>query len=201
MPKYFLQNRWMPEGNALVYYGLRNKENMFRNRVRLSKKQAELVSQLPKELSKKEKRTLKGLLGTQIVPEEERHETPGSLREARFCSTCAANDYMIPGLEFDEEGRCPMCQTAEQFADMKSILPVMNEVPKSKKSRFDIAVFYTGGKDSIYLLYYLSKVQGLRVLALTWEIPFMSDSARKSIENAKKAFRMNEKRDSGAIIF
>ena len=47
-------------------------------------------------------------------------------------------------------------------------------------------MFYTGGKDSTYLLYYLSKVLKLRVLALTWEIPYMSDSARKSIENAKK---------------
>lgn len=62
----------------------------------------------------------------------------------------------------------------------------MNTFPKSKKSRFDVAVFYTGGKDSTYLLYYLSKVLKLRVLALTWEIPYMSDSARKSIEGAKR---------------
>ena len=38
------------------------------------------------------------------------------------------------------------------------------------------------------MLYYLAKVKGLRVLALTWEIPYMSECARKSIENAKKAF-------------
>jgi hypothetical protein len=51
-----------------------------------------------------------------------------------------------------------------------------------------VAVFYTGGKDSTFLLYYLAKVQNLRVLALTWEIPFMSDSARQSIQNAKRHF-------------
>ena len=38
------------------------------------------------------------------------------------------------------------------------------------------------------MLYYLSKVKGLRVLAMTWEIPFMSENAKKSVENAKKAF-------------
>lgn len=62
----------------------------------------------------------------------------------------------------------------------------MKTFPKSKKSRFDIAVFYTGGKDSTYLLYYLSKVLKLRVLALTWEIPYMSPCAKESIENAKQ---------------
>ena len=63
----------------------------------------------------------------------------------------------------------------------------MNDFPVSKKSRFDVAVFYTGGKDSTFLLYYLSKIKGLRVLALTWEIPYMSECARKSIENAKNS--------------
>ena len=69
---------------------------------------------------------------------------------------------------------------------LKSILPILHTFPKSKKSRFDIAVFYTGGKDSTYLLYYLSKVVKLRVLALTWEIPYMSSCAKESIENAKQ---------------
>lgn len=43
-----------------------------------------------------------------------------------------------------------------------------------------------GGKDSTYLLYYLSKVLHLRGLALTWIIPFASESALKSIENTRK---------------
>jgi PP-loop superfamily ATP-utilizing enzyme len=65
----------------------------------------------------------------------------------------------------------------------------VEEILHNRKSRFDIALFYTGGKDSSYMLYYLSKVKGLRVLALTWEIPYMSESAASSIENAKKAFQ------------
>ena len=69
---------------------------------------------------------------------------------------------------------------------MKAVVPVLNDIPHSKKSRFDVAVFYTGGKDSTFLLYYLSQVKNLRVLALTWEIPYMSLSAKLSIEGAKK---------------
>ena len=96
---------------------------------------------------------------------------------------------MIPGLEFNRNGLCPMCASATETAAFKSVLPLKYEFPQSKKSRFDVAVFYTDGKDSTYLLYYLAKVKKLRVLALIWEIPFISPSARKSIENAKKRLK------------
>ena len=129
------------------------------------------------------------MLNNQIVEKDKLLKVPTSLSESKFCSRCAANDFIIPGLEFDENGLCPMCQTADEVSDLKSLVPLLDDIPKSKRSRFDVAIFYTGGKDSTFLLYQLAKVRGLRVLALMWEIPFMSDSARKSIENAKKCFQ------------
>ena len=183
---HHLQSRWRLEGRVLRYYGLRNKPNMLRNTVRLSRKQKSVLERLPCELTDKEKKLLGGLIGVQVVTAEEKRRIPASFAEARFCRDCIANDFMIPGLEFDGDGLCPLCQSAEDTKDLCSILPVMNTFPRSKRSRFDVAVFYTGGKDSTYVLYYLSKVLGLRVLALTWEIPFMSDCARQSMENAKE---------------
>lgn len=188
MERYVLQNRWIPEGNGLYYYGLRNRENLFRNTVRLSKKQRQIIAKLPCTLDGGEKKCLGKLLGEQVVPENAKRKSPASLREAAFCACCAANDYIIPGLEFDSEGLCPLCQTKDEVKELQSVVPLLEKIPHSKRSRFDVAVFYTGGKDSTFLLYRLAKVQGLRVLALTWEIPFMSDSARKSIENAKRHF-------------
>lgn len=185
---YELQNRWRLEKSVLRYYGLRNLPNMLKNTVKLTKKQCAVVKRLPCELSIGELKLLKGLVGVQIVRSEDKKRTPASLDEARFCTGCVANDFMIAGLEFDEAGRCPICQSADKTKDLKSVVPVKNTFPRSEKSRFDVSVFYTGGKDSTYLLYYLSKVSGLRVLALTWEIPFMSECAKKSIENAKRAF-------------
>ena len=185
---YYLQSRWRLEKNALYYYGLRNKPDMFRNRVKLSSGQRAIIAALPKDLNESEKKTLGALLGQQVVLREDVRGIPKSLSEARFCKTCCANDFIIPGLEFDDEGRCPMCQTAEYAAKLKSVVPLVDDIPRSKKSRFDVALFYTGGKDSTSLLYYLSKVKKLRVLALTWEIPFMSASAKASIDGAKKAF-------------
>lgn len=182
---YFLQTRWKLENDCLIYYGLRNKENMFKNKIKLNKDQITIVKLLPKELSVIEKSKIHSLIGKQVVLEENIVKIPTSINEARFCTNCVANDYMIPGIEFNEDGLCPMCQTKLETKDFQSVVPIMNKFPKSKKSRFDVAVFYTGGKDSTYLLYYLSKVLNLKVLALTWELPYMSSSALKSIESAK----------------
>lgn len=183
---YYLQNRWKLKNNVLVYYGLRNKPVMFKNRVKLGRKQVDIVKMLPCELDCEQLKTVAKLIGAQIVTAERLKPTPTSLDEAVFCINCIANDFIIPGLEFDERGLCPMCQTADETKHLKSVVPIKNTFPQSKKSRFDIAVFYTGGKDSTYLLYYLTKILGLRVLALTWEIPYMSESAKKSIESAKR---------------
>lgn len=183
-----LQNRWVLERRSLVYYGLRNKENLFRNRIKLTRSQAGLIAALPKQLNEKDRKVLGKLLGNQVVTESEVRKTPASLSEAKFCKSCAANDFMIPGLEFDAEGNCPMCQTAKETENLKSIVPFLSEIPRTERSRFDVGLFYTGGKDSTFVLHYLSKVKGLRVLAMTWEIPFMSDNAKRSIENAKKHF-------------
>lgn len=183
---YDLQSRWKLEGKILRYYGLRNGSELFRNQIRPGPKQRKILEKLPCELTEAERRILGALLGHQVVLSEQKRRVPRSLAEATFCTECAANDFIIPGLEFDDLGRCPLCQTKERTAKLRSVVPVMNTFPRAKRSRFDVALFYTGGKDSTYLLYYLSKVLGLRVLALTWEIPFMSESARRSMAAARE---------------
>ena len=186
---YCIQSRWKLENRKLHYYGLRSVPNLFKNDIAVSKKQAEILASLPRELNQKELSVLKKFIGKQVVPEHTQKPVPQNLSEATFCTDCCANDFIIPGLEFDDKGLCPMCQTLEEVKNLKSVVPIVDNIPRSKKSRFDIALFYTGGKDSTYLLYYLSKVKGLRVLALTWEIPYISKSASLSIANAKKTFQ------------
>lgn len=185
---YCLQSRWVLREQTLVYYGLRNREHLFHNRVRLTRRQAALIAALPGPLGARDLRTLRPLLDTCVVEEGQVRPVPRSLSEAVFCKTCCANDFMIPGLEFDDQGRCPLCQTAEETKDLRSIVPLMEDIPPSPDKPFDAALFYTGGKDSTYLLHHLAKVKGLRILALTWDMPFLSDTARQSIANAKICF-------------
>ena len=186
---YCLQSRWQLERSRLIYYGLRAKGGrLLKNEIRVSARRAAILSTLPRPLNDAEKKTLGELLGDAVVELSQQSQTPASLQEARFCTTCAANDFIIPGLTFDADGICPLCATAKDTDELCSVLPVKNHFPRASKSRFDVALFYTGGKDSTFLLYYLAKCLSLRVLAMTWEIPFLSESAKQSIENAKKHF-------------
>lgn len=183
---YYLQNRWKADEKKLIYYGIRAGENLNKNVLRINKKQAQIISALPKDLPNGEIKVLKKVIASGAVSESEPKRTPKSLAEAKFCTRCCANNFIIPGLEFDESGLCAMCASEHITKNFKSVVPLIHKIPRSKKSRFDVAVFYTGGKDSTYLLYYLSKVLKLRVLALTWLIPYASESAKRSIENAQK---------------
>ena len=69
---YHLQSRWRLEGRLLRYYGLRNKPDLLRNTVRLSRKQKSVLERLPCELTDREKRLLGGLIGVQVVTSEEK---------------------------------------------------------------------------------------------------------------------------------
>ena len=185
--KYILQNRWQLEGNKLIYYGIRKKPFLLKNEIRLNQNQRLVIEKVINGEVIEDIKVAQKLIDQGIIVEEKYLRiTPKSLKEATYCVECSANDFIIPGLEFDDKGICPLCASKEETKELKSVVPIIKDIPKSKKSRFDVAVFYTGGKDSSFLLYYLAKVKKLRVLALTWEIPFMSSSARKSLENAKK---------------
>lgn len=187
MEKYCLQARWRLEEEKLLYFGMRKEPNFLKNTLKLNKQSNQLIKDLPKTLSNHEKSILKEYIDQGIIVKESALKAiPKSLEDATFCTDCVANDYMIPGLELNDKGLCPMCVKKEVTKNFKSVLPVKNTFEKSGVSRFDVALFYTGGKDSSYLLYYLAQKMNYRVLALTWEIPFMSISAKKSIENAKK---------------
>lgn len=184
-----LQTRWRLEGRTLTYYGLRRLPHMGKNRYRLSARDAALLSSLDGVRALADYPSARRLerfirLGV-VVDANGVAPLPTSLDEAAFCVNCAANNYAIPGLELDGDGLCPMCATAERYAGCKTVMPVLTDIPPSPGCKYDVAVFYTGGKDSSYLLYHLARVQKLRVVALCWETPFMSDWARESIQNAR----------------
>ena len=186
-----LQSRWRLEGQTLVYYGLRQPPHLFHRRIWLDRRTAALVASLDGKRDISQYIRTPGfqkLLREGIVTDCSLLRTsPSSLEDAAYCVRCAANDYVIPGLELDSHGLCPMCRTEEKYRYAKNIMPVLRTIPRSPDRRYDAAVFYTGGKDSSYLLYQLARVQKLRVLSLTWETPFISDWARESIAHAREA--------------
>ena len=60
---YHLQTRWKLEDQGLYYYGLRNKEHLFKNLVKITRKQRDIVGNLPCHLTEGQKAVLGSLLG------------------------------------------------------------------------------------------------------------------------------------------
>lgn len=190
---YVLQNRWKIAGNRLICYGIRKAPHTFDNSVRLSRRTLKKLALLDGVVSLRNVGASAAIIRLIrqgiVVPQEEYKRNKESFDEAEFCVNCTANDYMIPGLELDENGLCPMCAMKERLKGLKALMPVKNRFPRNKRGEYDVALFYTGGKDSSYLMYYLSEVLGLRVLALCWETEYISPNAAKSIENARKSVK------------
>lgn len=185
-----LQNRWKIENDYLVYYEMRNAPHTTINHIKISKKDIKWI--MNEELQKKSlpNKFLKKLIEEHILIEENEYKSiPNSLSEAKYCKTCCNNDFMIPGLEFDKDGFCPICQNWEKTKSLVSVNYEKDIIPINKNGMFDVALFYTGGKDSSFLLWYLAVKCKLRVLVLLWKIPFMSSNAEQSYENAKKRIK------------
>lgn len=91
-------------------------------------------------------------------------------------------------LKLNEEGICAFCQEYNSTPDMYQLNYEENRkqlfkvVEKTKgKNEYDAVVLFTGGKDSGYVAYLLSKVLKLKVLALTWDNGFFNEEHRSNI--------------------
>lgn len=99
----------------------------------------------------------------------------------RYCVRCVLPDTK-PGVAFDEEGVCSACRsvdykkTIDWDARARELAALCDEVRGSNGSGYDCIVPVSGGKDSFYQTYIMSKLHGLKVLCVivtphlqTWE--------------------------------
>ncbi|OGX15737.1 MAG: hypothetical protein A2166_03155 [Omnitrophica WOR_2 bacterium RBG_13_41_10] len=94
-----------------------------------------------------------------------------------------------PGIYFNHENVCSFCLDYQNIGRTQGL----KEKPKlnlerifaenKNKADYDCLVCFSGGKDSTYLLYLLTKVYRLRVLAYTCDTGFLSEVAHNNIKN------------------
>lgn len=204
-----LQYRWRlvdtGEGGKLLYYGLRNYPVHQQKIIPVNKDMAGIVHafdgtkplvKIFKELVDDEiisacRKDVYELIEKRIIVDKEDVRKPATLDNHQTCIKCVNNDYVLPGLEFDEEGVCAFCQCYKNVEDTGPVHggiiteEELHQALKGNQSRFDVMVLYTGGKDSSFLLWYLAKKMGLRVLACTWDLPFTNNSSRRNMRAAR----------------
>jgi hypothetical protein len=199
-----LQYRWAVrenrDGKALVYYGLRNPPHHQETVLPLPDSLAETLAgldgsaaldRLPETV--REGEDFLRLVSQGIVVDRQDQRQPSTADHKQTCTRCVADDYLLPGLEFDDRGVCAFCQCYEQaeregaFAGPRNAVDeatLLSIAAANKDSRFDVMVLCTGGKDSTYLLWYLAKKLGLRVLAASWNMPYTNDTCRRNLRRA-----------------
>ncbi len=115
----------------------------------------------------------------------------------KICNRCVLPDT-FPGLSFNNEGICSQCQKSEgkdaKLAEDKKryeqkFIELIDEVcSKGGPQRaYDVLMAYSGGKDSTYTMSLLKNKYRLRVLALSFDNGFVSDTAMQNIRNVTDA--------------
>jgi hypothetical protein len=96
------------------------------------------------------------------------------------CTRCILSSA-FPDIDFDVDGVCNFCRSTEgktlRLAEHQEILAqVLQRISTSKGRSHDCLVLYSGGKDSSYSLYHITRVLGLRPLALTIDNGFVAEA-------------------------
>jgi hypothetical protein len=75
-----------------------------------------------------------------------------------------------PGISFDADGTCNFCRNYAkvEYLGPEALVRDMKSVPRGTGA-IDCVVPISGGKDSTYVLYYLSKVLGLKTIAVNYD--------------------------------
>ena len=102
------------------------------------------------------------------------------------CSKCILPEN-YPGITFSNEGVCNYCINYKERkylggnalkAEIESFLKTKN----NRNENYDCVLSFSGGRDSSFLLYYLVKILGLRVLAYSTDNGFIPEQTKQNIK-------------------
>ena len=89
----------------------------------------------------------------------------------KYCNRCVLPDTK-PGVTFDDQGICSACLSVEGKSHInwrlreKKLKLICDEIRGKNGNGYDCIVPVSGGKDSIYQSYVMSKVYNLKVLCV-----------------------------------
>ena len=107
----------------------------------------------------------------------------------QYCTRCcmpSSNE----GMQFDEMGVCLACQAQEQKMHInwtereKSLRTILEEYKAKAGDNYDCIIPISGGKDSVFQLHVLTKVYGMKPLAVTFNHNWYSEIGKYNLENA-----------------
>jgi len=116
--------------------------------------------------------------------------------QLRYCVRCCLPET-VEGIRFDEMGICQACQSAEQkmhidwVAREKDLRRLLEEAKRKAGSNYDCICPISGGKDSTFQLHVLTKVYGMKPLAVTFNHNWYSETGKYNLQNALEKFNVD----------
>ena len=114
----------------------------------------------------------------------------------QYCIRCCMPETQ-EGIEFDEMGICRACQSSEQKIHInwvereKQLKKIIDETKSKAGNNYDCIVPISGGKDSTFQLHVLTKLYGMKVLAVTFSHNWWSESGWYNLQNALETFNVD----------
>lgn len=113
----------------------------------------------------------------------------------RYCVRCCMPESN-EGMQFDEMGICQACQSSEQKIRInwvereKELSRILNHY-KALNNEYDCIIPISGGKDSTFQLHVLTKVYGMRALAVTFSHTWFSETGKYNLQNCLEKFEVD----------
>jgi len=114
----------------------------------------------------------------------------------QYCIRCCIPETQ-EGVKFDELGICQACQSSEQkihinWVEKETQLRALLDSAKAKAgNNYDCIVPISGGKDSTFQLHVLTKVYGMKPLAVTFSHNWFSETGWYNLLNALEKFNVD----------
>lgn len=113
-----------------------------------------------------------------------------------YCTRCCIPETQ-EGVRFDELGMCQACQSSEHKMHINwtkreaQLRDILENAKRTAGNNYDCIVPISGGKDSTFQLHVLTKVYGLKPLAVTFSHNWWSESGWYNLQNALETFNVD----------
>lgn len=114
----------------------------------------------------------------------------------QYCTRCCIPETQ-EGVDFDELGICRACRSSEQKIHIdwttreQKLKEILEEAKTKAGNNYDCIIPISGGKDSTYQLHVLTKIYGMKPLAVTFSHNWWSESGWYNLQNSLEKFNVD----------
>lgn len=119
------------------------------------------------------------------------------IQGVRYCTRCCLPET-VEGISFDELGICTACQSSEQKMHINwerreiELRELLEDAKRISADRaYDCILPISGGKDSFFQAHVLTKVYGMRPLAVTFSHNWFSETGFYNLQRCLEVFNLD----------